>query len=166
MEYKDEAAVKRALGIDTWQRLSRDSVLKFAAKIPEFDKDVAIKLIEKFPAFKDLALGTLAHLEKEHLGTLAGNKDSQEHVHSAYKHTRDVLEGQLASEDLSAEDRLLIMTMIKETADRESDKDSENKNFLKALFDTTAAVSGAALVLAIVFIGGKIAFEGKSNGNS
>jgi len=156
MTFKNEDDIKKALGIDTWRNLSKDTVVKFAAMMPDMDKELAAKLIEKFPEFKSLALDALATVAKQHSGTLSGNKESQDQVHDAYEKTREVLEAQLQRDDLSAEERLEIMRMIQDTADREFEKDSENKKFLKGMFDNVTALGAVSLGLAVVFVGGKV----------
>jgi hypothetical protein len=39
MTYKNEDELKKALEIDTWKNLSRDKMIKFAATMPDMDKE-------------------------------------------------------------------------------------------------------------------------------
>lgn len=58
-------------------------------------------------------------LEKEHSAPLTRNKASQDKVRHACQGVRAVLENELKRDDLTAEDRLIIIRMIMETANRE-----------------------------------------------
>lgn len=156
MAYKSEAEIMKVLEIDTWRNLSRDKILQFVAMMPEMDKEVALKVIEQFPEFRQFAMEALDVLEKEHASTLAFNKESQGKVHHAYQEVRGILAHELQRDDLTAEDRMIVIGMIMETANREFAKDSENKRFLDALFGKAALAGGAAIALGIVVLGGRV----------
>jgi len=157
LESEDE--VKKALEIDSWRNLSKDKVMRFAAMMPDMDKEVALSIVAQFPVFTRFALGALSFLEKASESTQAANKSSQERVHDAYRETRGVLKGELDQENLSPEDRRLILESILKTADKEFEKDTENKRFLEDLFNKSAIAAGAAIIAGLVFVGGKIMLE-------
>ena len=46
-----EDQVKKALQIDSFRNLSKDKIMEFASFIPHMDKDVAIAIINQFPAY-------------------------------------------------------------------------------------------------------------------
>lgn len=159
MTYKSEAEIMKVLEIGTWRNLSRDKILRFVAMMPEMDKEIAIKVIEQFPEFRQFAMDALDVLEKEHSATLASNKESQNKVHHAYQEVRAILENELNRDNLTAEDRMIIIGMIMQTANREFEKDSENKRFLDNLFSKAAVVGGAAIALGIVVLGGRVLLD-------
>ena len=163
MTYKSEAEILKALEIDTWRNVSKEKILQFVALMPEMDKEVAIKVIEQFPEFRVFAVDALNVLEKEHSSTLGANKESQAEVHHAFKEVRAILAGELKREDLTAQDRMIIIDRIMETANREFAKDSENKRFLDTLFGKAAMAGGAAIALAIVALGGRVLHDGRDN---
>lgn len=39
MKYKNEIQIKKAMGIESWRNLSRDKVIRFAAMMPDMDKE-------------------------------------------------------------------------------------------------------------------------------
>lgn len=39
MKYKNEMQIKKAMGIENWRNLSRDKVIRFAAMMPDMDKE-------------------------------------------------------------------------------------------------------------------------------
>lgn len=156
MKYKSEAEVMKVLEIDTWRHLSKDKILQFAALVPEMDKEIALKVIEQFPEFRLFGIDALNVLEKEHAATLAANNESQTEVHNAYREVRGILAGELKRDDLAAEDRMIILDKVMETADREFEKDSENKRFLDSLYSKAAVAGGAVLALGLVVLGGRV----------
>lgn len=160
MNYKSEDELKKALAIDSWRNLSKEKMIRFAAMMPDMDKEVALKVIEQFPAFKTFALAALDVMEKRHDSTLVHNEHSQESSHRAYQETRAALKGELDRTDLTPEERQHIYGLLMETANRESEKDSENKQFLDGLFKKAAVVTVAAVSLGVVFVGGKVMLQG------
>lgn len=46
-----EEQVKKTLQIDSFRNLSKDKIMEFASLIPYMDKDVAIAIINQFPAY-------------------------------------------------------------------------------------------------------------------
>ena len=159
VRYKNEAEIMKVLDIDTWRNLSKDKILQFAALMPEMDGEVAIRVVEQFPEFRMFATEALNVIEKDHTSTLTFNKDSQERVHHAFQHARTILERELGRDDLTAEDRRIVIEALLETANREFAKDSENKEFLNAQLNKVTTASLAAIALGIVFVGGKLIRE-------
>lgn len=136
-----------------------DKMIRFAAMMPDMDREVAIKIVEQFPAFKEFAMETVNVMERAQEAALANNKDSQAQVHQAFQEIREILKGELAQEELPWEQRKHILDLILETGNKEFAKDSENKDFLKQMVKGVGVVAISALALAIVFVGGKIAME-------
>ena len=163
MKYNDDEAVMNALGITSWRNLSRDKVLALAAMMPDIDKEVSLKLIEKVPEFMDLAGRFVDQLENRHHESLARNAESQQRVHDAWQEVRDVLAGELDRE-LTPEMRARVHELLIETAHRESEKDSENKKYLERMFKVAAFAGGVALASVVVFVGGKVYVQNSSPG--
>ena len=153
----NEAALKRKLGIPNWRNLSKDKVLKFAAAMPEMATEVRLKLIEQFPAFKDLAKADIDAVAEAHKSTLAANENSQNHFYKASQEQREALRADLGRDDLSWEQREALHDRLDQNVRRVSQKDSESKQFLGAGMRVVAATGAAALALSVVYVGGKIA---------
>lgn len=154
-----EDDVKKALGIDSWRNLSKDKIMRFAAMMPDMDKEVALSIVAQLPTFTRFALDTLNFLERAKISTEDANELSQENAHAAYRDVRAVLKGELDRDDLSPEDRMRILDSVMETADKEAAKDSENKRFLTDLFTKSAVAAGAVVAAGLVFVGGKVMIE-------
>ncbi|MGW6616987.1 hypothetical protein ACWGA0_26515 [Streptomyces erythrochromogenes] len=153
----NEAAVKRKLGIPNWRNLSKDKVLKFAAAMPEMATEVRLKLIEQFPAFKDLAKADVDAVTEAHKSTLAANENSQNHFYQASQDQRDALLADLERDDLSWAQREALYDRLDRNVRQVSEKDSESKQFLGAGMKVVAAAGVAAVGLGVVFVGGRIA---------
>ncbi|MFJ3616192.1 hypothetical protein [Streptomyces hydrogenans] len=153
----NEAAVKRKLGIPDWRSLSKDKVLKFAAAMPEMATEVRLKLIEQFPAFKDLGKANIDAVTQAHKSTLEANENSQNHFHQASQDQRDALRADLGRDDLSWEQRDALHDRFERNVRQASEKDSENKQFLGTGMKMVAAAGAAAIGLGVVFVGGKLA---------
>ncbi|KMS82539.1 MULTISPECIES: hypothetical protein [Streptomyces] len=163
MGYKSEAEIKQALGIESWRHLSKDKMIRFVAMMPEMETEVALKIIEQFPAFKDFAKDAVDTMEKAHESTLSANKQSQEHVHRAFQEIREILKRELNKENLSWEQKKYIIEQIQETGRLEFQKDSENKQFLDGMLKKVVLGAGAALALGVAFVGGRIMAESKDD---
>jgi hypothetical protein len=163
MRYKNEAEIKQALGIESWRHLSKDKMIRFAAMMPDMGTEVALKIVEQFPTFKDFAMGVIGAVEKAHESTLSGNNQSQDHFHRACQETREILKDELNKDYLSPEEKKSIIEQLMELARMEFQKDSENKQFLDAGFKKVLAVAGVALALGVAFVGGKVMVESKDS---
>lgn len=159
MKFESEDEIKKALEIDSWKNLSRDKMVRFAAMMPDMDKEVALKVIEQFPEFTKFANEAMDVMEKEYVSTLASNKESQANVHRAFQEIRDILKGELKQDDLSFENRKYIMDLIFETGRMESGKDTENKVWLSGEFKKVLLGFAGGIAMAFVFVGGKFFLE-------
>ncbi|MFD9541405.1 hypothetical protein [Streptomyces sp. NPDC060022] len=163
MKYKNEAEIKKVLGIESWRNLSKDKMIRFAAMMPNMDTEVALKIVEQFPAFKDFAKDAVSAIERAHESTLSANSPSQEHVHRACQDIRDILKGELNKDGLSWEEKKFLIEQIQETARLQFQKDSENKQFLDGALKKVLVGATAALALSVAFVGGRVMAEAKDD---
>ncbi|MEW2350025.1 MULTISPECIES: hypothetical protein [unclassified Streptomyces] len=145
-----------ALGIDTWRNLSKDKMLRFAAMMPDVDKEVRLRIIEQFPDFRGLVTTVLSDVEKSHTATLAANKESMEHLQRSLDETRGILGNMLDRDDLSPQDRWFVSDQLMALLALESRKDSENKSFVSSLNRTRLSAAVTMAALAVVFVGGRV----------
>ncbi|MFE7672026.1 hypothetical protein ACFU5N_07370 [Streptomyces albidoflavus] len=163
MKYKNEAQIKKALGIESWRHLSKDKMIRFAAMMPDMDTEVALKIVEQFPAFKDFAKDAVSVIERAHESTLSANSQSQEHVQRACQEVRDILRGELNKDNLSWEEKKFLIEQIQETARMQFQKDSENKQFLDGMHKKVLVGATAAVALCVAFVGGRVMAESKDD---
>ena len=71
-----EQQVKDALQIDSFRNLSKEKIMEFASLIPNMDKDVAISIINQFPAYAESSRKMLEQFKNVCDTVLENNKDS------------------------------------------------------------------------------------------
>ncbi len=71
---------------------------------------------------------------------------------------REIIKGEL-DKPLTPEEREKLLGLAMETAHHESQKDSENKQFMERLFKGAAMVTVFAATSAVVVLGGKAAVQ-------
>ncbi|OXZ27845.1 hypothetical protein B9N51_06580 [Finegoldia magna] len=145
--------VKNALKIDSFRNLSKDKIMEFVTLIPNMDKEVAIKIIEQYPAFAKLSESMVAQLNKMCDTALEKNEESQRLTIQAYKQILDELSNQLHMEDISKEEREKITKQMIEIAYKISVKDTENKAFIDKMVKYSTGFAIGALVLGAAILG-------------
>ena len=127
--------------------------MEFVSLIPNMDKEVAIKIIEQYPAFAKLSESMVAQLNKMCDTALEKNEESQRLTIQAYKQILDELSNQLHMEDISKEEREKITKQMIEIADKISVKDTENKAFIDKMVKYSTGFAIGALVLGAAILG-------------
>ena len=145
--------VKNALKIDSFRNLSKDKIMEFVSLIPNMDKEVAIKIIEQYPAFAKLSESMVAQLNKICDTALEKNEESQRLTIQAYKQILDELSNQLHMEDISKEEREKITKQMIEIADKISVKDTENKAFIDRMAKYRTGFAIGVVVLGAAILG-------------
>ena len=148
-----EQQVKDALQIDSFRNLSKEKIMEFASLIPNMDKDVAISIINQFPAYAESSRKMLEQFKNVCDAALENNKDSQKDAILAYRKILDDLGGVLKKEELTPEERYRITEPRLEVADRISAKDTENKQFIDNLVKYGTQLTAGALLLGAVILG-------------
>jgi hypothetical protein len=159
MKYSDESEIKRELGIRSWGNLPKGKMIKFVAMMPDIDPDVALKIVEQFPEFKEFAMDGVDAMKKAHDSTLTANTQSQDQVYQALQEIREVLKGELDRDGLTEEQRRYLVEQTMETGRMAFQKDTESKQYLDGLLNKVLVGVGAALVLGVAFVGGKLMGE-------
>lgn len=149
----DEDEVKKALAIDSFRNMSKDKIMEFVSAIPNMDKDIAIKIIDQFPAYTESANNMLAQLNTMCSNAMKENGESQKEAIEAYKKILDDLGELLKKDTITAEERLQITEQMIIVADRISAKDTENKDFLNGIIKYGVPIIGGALVLGAAILG-------------
>ena len=152
--------VKNALKIDSFRNLSKDKIMEFVSLIPNMDKEVAINIIEQYPAFAKLSESMVAQLNKMCDTALEKNEESQRSTIQAYKQILGELSNQLHMEDISKEEREKITKQMIEIADKISVKDTENKAFIDKVVKYSTGLAIGALFLGVAILGVKIKGKG------
>ncbi|MFE7845926.1 hypothetical protein ACFUTX_12140 [Microbacterium sp. NPDC057407] len=155
MEYQDEEQLKQKIGIDSWRNLSKEKFLTFVSELPNMSEEVALKVVEQFPDFKSLVLGSLDDVQKEAANLVGVNWKSQKKVHEAFAHYREILSKELDRDNLTSEDRFRILEMLKKALDDEALKDREHKAFALKVLGVVASAAAIAVAASVAVLGGK-----------
>lgn len=163
MTFETEDEVKNALGIATWRNLSKDTVVKFAAMRPDIDAEVAKAIVAQFPIYTRLAVDVLTAMRNAHDSAVGANRHSQDQVHDAFAEVREMAREELKRPDLSAEDRRYYHQVAMDTAQKDFEKDSENKRLLDGWLGKTATVAGIVIAAGAAIVGGRAVLQRGEN---
>lgn len=153
----NDSTAKRKLGIPSLRNRSKEKVAKLKAKLPEMASEVQLKIIEQFPAFRDLGKANIDAVAEAHKSALAANEASQNQFYKAAQDQRDALQADLNRDDLSWEQRDSLHDRYERNVGRVDAKDSESKLFQGAAMKLVAATGAVVVVLGAAFVGVKVA---------
>ena len=117
-KYHSEAAVKKALKIDSFRNLSKDKVMEFTSMIPYMEKEVAIEIIKQFPEYIDFAkalINNYADICKE---ILEINKESYKQAVSAHQIALETFAKQIENTELTPKERVNFSNKMVEEAEK------------------------------------------------
>lgn len=149
----NENDVKSALNIDSFRNLSKDKIMEFVSLIPNMDKDIAMAIINQFPAYSEMAKCMVEQLTATCDSAIAENTTSQNTVYQAYRKILNDLGDILKRDDITAEERDSISSKMIEVADKMATKDTESKNFLAWIVKNKECIIGGAIILGSVILG-------------
>ena len=137
--------------------------MTFVSDLPNLDKEVALKIVGQFPNFKDLVLSSFEHAKEtiDHGSEI--NWKSQKKYHKALEEYRQTLRVELERENLTPEERLEVLKLLREAIEMESAKDSENKRFQMILSGMALAFGTGLIAAAAAVLGGKSRISGGQN---
>ncbi|MEZ5085806.1 MAG: hypothetical protein R2722_06045 [Tessaracoccus sp.] len=152
MQYNNEAALKEALGIESWRNLSKGKLVDFIAMMPQVDRKVALAVIGQFPRFTDLARAVLEDTARAYESAIDANECNQARMHESRLRILAILEAEL-NKDLLPEERLRVLDDIRDMNDKACANDAENKRFVGSLNDKKLLFGLGVVILALGFIG-------------
>ena len=159
MKYKNELQIKKAMGIESWRNLSKDKVIRFAALMPDMDKEVMMEIIKAFPEFTKYGNDLLESLKETIQRSMDKNSEDYRMGLAIIQETQAICKEQLNRTDLSNEERMLIWKNLMEVTKMVPVMDKENKKFYEFLNNKYFKATAAALCAALVFIGGKVVLD-------
>lgn len=148
-----ENEVKKALAIDSFRNISKDKIMEFISLIPSMDKELAIAIINQFPAYTEFATTSISVLKDMCDMALKNNESSQKDAIAAYRKTLDDFGELLKKDNISQEERKDITNGMLLIADKISEKDTENKNFLLDVLKYGTSILGGAIVIGAAILG-------------
>ncbi len=139
--------VKKALNIDSFRNITKDKISEFISLITSMDREVAINIIEQFPAYAEYAGAIIIQLNTLCDNALKSNDASQRDAIEAYKKLLDDLGEILKKDNLTADERKMISDKMLTVADRIAAKDTENKEFITNMLKFGVPILGVAIIL-------------------
>ena len=137
-----EDQVKKALQIDSFRNLSKDKIMEFASLIPHMDKDVAIAIINQFPAYAESSRNMIEQYNVMCDKVLQSNDDSRRDAVMAYKTILDDLSILLKQDGITPEQQEKITDKMILVADKIADLHEDNRNFLEGIIKYTERRGG------------------------
>jgi len=165
MKYKSEQQIMKQLGIKSWRYLSRDKVVKFAAMMPDLDKDVMLKVIDQFPEFTKYANDLMDSLHETVQKGMETNSKDYSAALDVITETQSIYKGLLEKENIPSEERILIIHKLSELTELVGNMDKENKKFLKYLNSEVVKATAVSIGTAVVILGGKIIVDSLLGGD-
>ena len=107
-----EQKVLKKLGIDNFRQLSKKKVLKLASMIHEMDPEVAKKALEQFPEFEKTALDVLTKYNDSFERLISSSEKLSDTIFASHEHEIKILEKELDTNELSFEERMVILDRI------------------------------------------------------
>ncbi|MEV5768639.1 hypothetical protein AB0L34_29295 [Micromonospora sp. NPDC052213] len=136
-----------------------EKVFECFALGPALSPEVMKKLIGQFPELRKMAAGALSVMENGHAATLKSNEQSQKEVFQAYGRVDESLSELLKRDDLDWEQIKFLIERKERNADRVSEEDAKNKQFLAGRHNKLVFSAAAVLVAAVWFVGGRVAVQ-------
>ncbi len=157
MRYDTEAAVRAALGIESWRNLSKTTLLRFLEGLPEVDREVALRLVSQIPEIAALARAVLGDAAEASERLFTSNGDSMEMVHQVRMERLASLKVALNHNGLTPAERMRILDDIGDVHARADQKDAENKIFLAEQLDKrmTPAITTILTLVVVTIVAAK-----------
>lgn len=152
MRYASELAVKEALGLPDWRHLKKEHVLQLLSMMSDMDSRVALNILGQIPDLTTFARVAMDEVAKAYDTALSSNSRSMEMVHQVHMERLALLGAELGK-DLSADERLRLLSEVRDVHTSALAKDTENKKFLSEQFEkrVTGVLAGALVVCAVVY---------------
>lgn len=127
--------------------------MEFASLIPNMDKDVAISIINQFPAYAESSRNMIEQYNVMCDKILQSNDDSRRDAVMAYKTVLDDLSSLLKQDGVTPELQEKITDKMILVADKIADLHESNRNFLEGIIKYGTPLIGGALLLGAVILG-------------
>lgn len=155
------------LGIKSFSDINNKSFIKFASIFDKLGPECQMKAVEAIPAFIDVAKEVVTSydttLEKAH----SNNANSIDKYYAGCSKIIDGLNSLLSSDSLSFKNKKVVIEYLMVIERNMSEKDSENKEFIKSESEKTRAciktVVTGLIVLGLSALGATIGINNYTN---
>ena len=92
-----EEEVKKELGVQDFRSITKDKLMQFVSIIPKLDRELAIKIIEQFPSYADMATSMVGNLIDLCNNALENSKITEKEAIEAYKYCLETIRSEIES---------------------------------------------------------------------
>ncbi len=150
-----EEEVKKELGVQDFRSITKDKLMQFVSIIPKLDRELAIKIIEQFPSYADMATSMVGNLIDLCNNALENSKITEKEAIEAYKYCLETIRSEIESEELTPEEKEKYNKQMIDVADKISEIDVRNKKWLESVIKYGSSVLGVTLVVGAAILGVK-----------
>lgn len=148
-----ENDVKKALAIDSFRNISKDKIMEFVSLIPNMDKDLAIAIVNQFPAYTEFATTAITVLKDMCDSVLEKGEASHMETLAAYRKLLDDLGEMAKRENITEEERKFLTEQMIIVADKIGEKDTEFKNFISGVLKYGTTILSGAIIIGAAILG-------------
>ena len=155
-ELTSEKTVLKRIKATDLSNISNSQLIKFVSALPDMDKETAIKCIEQFPNFKEMANGIVAELDGCLDKIAEKNKDVQKEAIAAHRQIIGSLSKELQETDPNEDHRIFLIETMQEEASRIDELAREHQAFVKHATIVAGYVSSFVVAASVALLGVKI----------
>ena len=148
-----EHKVLKKLGIQDFPQMKEDKIACFASMLPKMNPEVAKKALGQLPEFAASAKEIVSYLKDTIDKGFAANNDSVQSFNKTCDNISAALDKQLENEELSFEQKNIIIDKMISLAGMKRDKDTENKRFILDIVGTVGSCLFCIFVLKVASLG-------------
>jgi len=147
-----EEEVKKELGITDFRTITKDKIMQFVSLMPKLDKELAVKIIEQFPSYANMATSMVTNLIDMCNNALSHSKETEQEAIKSYKYVLETIKSEIEDGEITPEERDKYNRQMIEVADKISDLDKRNKEWLENVikYGTSAVCITLAVGAAIL----------------
>ena len=150
-----EEEVNKELGVQDFRSITKDKLMQFVSIIPKLDRELAIKIIEQFPSYADMATSMVGNLIDLCNNALENSKITEKEAIEAYKYCLETIRSEIESGELTPEEKEKYNKQMIDVADKISEIDVRNKKWLESVIKYGSSVLGVTLVVGAAILGVK-----------
>lgn len=154
-----EEDVKRMLGIENFRQLDKKTTIEFISSISQMDPEVAIKALEQFPELGKISIEIAKENREALVAAFEANDKSSAAALASIDAIIAALSKELDKDNLTTEDRRLIVDTLSKLAVEIKDIHKSNQKFFQSNIAIFASVTGAIVLGAIAVVGGNERFQ-------
>lgn len=148
---REEEKVLKMLDIPDFRHLSKDKIVEFTSMLSTMDPEVAKAVLQQFPEFAKSSIEIMRCYQESFIKVLDNNSAEVQSFNLSCDTLIDSLKLLLDKDDLSFDEKNIIIDKMLEIIKMKKDKDTENKKFyvdlLKVLGVATVTVVGIAATI-------------------